>query len=186
MAFLQSINKKGQADTVFEVLITVILLSFVLVVGSYAMSSLSDSKCSKEIDISMRSFSQALVKTASSPLASQYFLFDLPYCFGSAATVSLVLMQDQYICNHYCPGSLGSCFLLKYSNPKDPVAPLRYVCVNISSITNVNTSCPGSPVTDYSAATGTADNTSIDKGKYYISSQSISTPTLCIYKMDDT
>ncbi len=179
------INNKGQADTVFEVLITVILLSFVLLVGSYAMTSLSDSKCSKEIDISLINFSQVISRTASSALGSQYYSFDLPYCFGSETEVKIEKrISDQSVCNHYCPGSLGSCYLMTYNNKKDKVNPVRHVCVNISPLTNINTSvCDNTELEDDFEIIGT-EGTSINlpKGRYYISSQSLSDPNICMFK----
>lgn len=179
----QKINCKGQADTVFEVLITVILLSFVMLVGSYAMTSLSSSKCSKEIDISLSSLSQIIVKTASSPLSSQYYLLALPRCFGGDSTVSVTqFVNEQYICNHYCPGSLGSCYLLKYENKSDKVSPLRYMCINISALTKINNqACTNNSPEGYTTIDFANGGIVMQKGKYYIASQSITEPTICIY-----
>ena len=184
------INSRGQADTVFEVLITVILLSFVLLVGSYAMTSLSDSKCNKEIDIALSDLSRTLAKVSSSALGSQYYNFNMPNCFRPQIKVSVIKSYDNFICSHYCPGSLGSCFMLKYENDKDKVGPVRYRCINISSLTIINDSsvCTSMENGDeFYEQIGLENNSSdLNAGRYFFSSQSLSKPVLCIYKQEAT
>jgi len=198
---MQRFSQKGQADTVFEVLIAVILLGFVLVAGAFAMSSLSNTKCSKSIDLALSGLKQTIEKASTTTLISTDFLLDVPYCFGSNFVVAFGKLSDNAICSNYCPGSSGSCYLLKYMNNKDKVNPVRYLCVQISPVMSVNDSqsCNYSN-SDYTIAELTSNytigNTNISlglgnavlfkNGRYKIGSTNISSntqsPTLCIYK----
>ena len=183
---------KGQAETVFEVLIAVILLSFVLVVGSYAMSSLSDTKCSKQIDISLAEFSRTIEETASSSLASKFYLFDLPNCFGPSATTTLYEHENPQLCASRCPGSMGRCYLLRYDNEKDPISPTRYQCVNISPLTIMNDSkvCNDAPEKftkkDSEKIAEVLDQRALvfKRGQYVIKSVSLETPIVCVYEKE--
>ena len=194
---LAQINRKGQADVVFEVLIAVILLGFVLFTGTMAMSSLSNTKCSKSIDISLGDLRLTLEKAAASTLLSTEYLFNMPYCFGGDFNVALQKQTNAALCSAYCPGSSGQCYLLKYDNRKDKVNQVRYTCVQISSIVEVNTDVAGcvvpritSTTTDtYEPAPNSSLNgggTSFESGRYIINSKNLSSgrsvPILCIFK----
>jgi len=203
MANLYLKDKKGQADTVFEVLIAVILLGFVLVAGTLAMSSLSNTKCSKSIDLAMSGIKLTIEKASASTLISTDFLLDVPYCFGSSFIVAFGKMQNNSICSNYCPGSSGSCYLLKYINEKDKINPIRYSCVQISPIIVLNQSegcnfgseytVPNTPVyktNDKDWNVGLGDKSLwLKNGRYKIGNTSISSsnqaPTLCISKKVD-
>jgi len=201
MANLYLKDKKGQADTVFEVLIAVILLGFVLVAGTLAMSSLSNTKCSKSIDLAMSGIKLTIEKASASTLISTDFLLDVPYCFGSSFIVAFGKMQNNSICSNYCPGSSGSCYLLKYINEKDKINPIRYSCVQISPIIVLNLNCtpdtdytfPNTPVykiNDKEWNVGLGDKSLwLKNGRYKIGNISISSsnqaPTLCISKKVD-
>jgi len=176
-----SFNKRGQAETVFEVLIAVILLSFVMLVGTIAMTSLSNTKCSKEIDIALSDLVSTSEKTASSALSSRFYFFDLPRCFGPDAEVRLEKREEQDICSYYCPGSLGTCYLLKYNNNKDKISQTRYRCMNISPLTIINPPTFCDNIANYVMVTE-SESATISRGQILIKSASVTTPVLCIYQ----
>jgi|GEM_PF-3273960 len=185
---LFKINKKGQADTVFEVLIAVILLGFVLFAGTYAMSSLSNTKCSKSIDISISDLRLTIEKAASSTLISTDFLFNMPYCFGNEYTLVLEKQANAALCSSYCPGSSGSCYLLHYKNPKDKVSQVRYSCVQISPIVRINDSSSNCSMPSDASGIYSPYSDKFDNGRYIITSKNLSTtntfPGLCIFKKE--
>jgi hypothetical protein len=186
------INEKGQADTVFEVLIAVILLGFVLFAGTLAMNSLSNTKCSKSIDITMNELKLKLEDAASSTLLSTEFLFNMPYCFGNNYTLALEKSNNAPLCSTYCPGSSGQCYLLDYDNNKDKVNPVRYTCVNISPLVNVNNPIGDCGDSEYSPllpqTRGNQSGFIFTNGKYKVSSKLVSnnsvanSSNICIYK----
>ena len=181
-------EKKGQADTVFEVLIAVILLGFVLAAGTLAMSSLSNTKCSKSIDIALGDLRLALEKASGSTLLNTDYFFDLPYCFGSQNDIKVTLARqaNASLCNSYCPGSSGQCYLIKYDNAKDKVNPIRYVCVQISPIVVLNSSENCKDDTLELVVADSTNGVPLQNGKYVFASRNLSTqgslPNMCIYK----
>lgn len=181
---IAKINAKGQADTVFEVLIAVILLGFVLFAGTLAMSSLSNTKCSKSIDIAMSDLKQTIEKSASSTLISTEFLFNMPFCFGNELTLTLQNQANAALCSSYCPGSSGKCYLLRYDNKKDKVSQVRYTCVQISPVIRINeqSDSPCEPPSSEYVISGS----DFTNGRYIISSKTLATsnayPGLCIFK----
>lgn len=179
------ISEKGQADAVFEVLIAAVLLGFVLLVGSYAMSSLSNTKCSKSIDLAMNDLRQVLEKGASSTLVTTQYNLDFPYCFGSLFELTLQKKMSSPQCTNYCPGSGGSCYLLVYNNNSSKSDPnkVRYSCVQISPVVSINNECSSNlPQEGFSLAFQELDKTFMQNGKYIIKNVGTDSPNLCIYK----
>jgi len=176
------LNQKGQADTVFEVLIAVILMSFVLLIGSFAMQSLSKTKCTKEINSSINEFSRTISLIATNPLSSKTYLFDMPVCFGPNYQIVLEKKSGP-ICQSYCTGTTNQCWLLHYYNPKDKVSPVRYKCVNIAPSTTINDHSICNSEDNFENLTDDGDNKigPFKRNKYLINSNSITKPTLCIY-----
>ncbi len=175
-------QERGQADAVFEVLIAAVLLGFVLLVGSYAMSSLSNTKCSKSIDLAMSDLRQVLEKGASSTLVQTQYNLDFPYCFGNQYELNLLKKTSSPQCTNYCPGSGGSCYLLFYKNEKDKSNQVRYSCVQISPVVSINNSCPNPPEADFLLVQKNIDETPMQNGKYIIKNVGTESPNLCIYK----
>ena len=174
-----NINSKGQSDIVFEVLVAVILMSFVLTAGAYAMNSLSTTKCSKQIDASLSDLTRSIETALSSAITQESFLFSIPSCFSNKHKVS-ILKTEGDICLHYCPGVTNKCVLLKYEDNKDKVQTIRYKCINISYVTLINPNSCGQKIGEYSLYKD--QNNEIDRGKYLFTSNSFKTPILCIYK----
>ncbi len=174
--------QKGQADAVFEVLIAAVLLGFVLLIGSYAMSSLSNTKCSKSIDLAMNDLKQVLEKGASSTLVTTQYNLDFPYCFGNQFSLNLLKKESSPLCTNYCPGSGGTCYLLVYNNQKDKSNQVRYSCVQISPVVSINSACQSSLQDGLDLIPSGPDGTSMQNGKYLIKNVGTESPNLCIFK----
>lgn len=173
-------NNKGQADTVFEVLIAVILLGFVLTMGIYAMNTLSNNKCSKTIDLKLNELVSNIEISASGTLVSKDFFFRMDNCFGTQYSVQMQ-KQSGGMCSSYCLGSTDSCYLLKYENPKDKVSQVRFSCINISPSLQINPTSCGETI-------GNNNNVDFNNGEYNITNSAFSTgstlPYICIKKVD--
>lgn len=177
-------NNKGQSDTVFEVLIAVILLGFVLTAGGFAMNSLSNTKCSKEIDLSLLNLKRSIEDGANSPLISTKFNVRIPNCFGTMYSVKLVKNTDEK-CTSYCPGSTSECYLLIYENPKDKASQVRYNCVNISPAIIIKSGSDGVEGYD-SVSINTPSSVDMNNGSYLIKNNTFanvsSIPEIYFYK----
>jgi len=183
MIFMFIKDKKAQADAVFEVLIAVILMSFVFLVGSFSMQSLAKTKCSKEINIALSDLARNISLVATNPLASKQYFFNMPNSFGPNYNVNIIESQGS-LCASYCSGASNKCFLLRYDNKKDKVSPIRYKCINISPMTMLNPLdyCDTSQNDGFEPI---QNPISLKKGKYLITSNSLNMPILCIYKKRD-
>ena len=177
-------DKKAQADAVFEVLIAVILMSFVFLVGSFSMQSLAKTKCSKEINIALSDLARNISLVATNPLASKQYFFNMPNCFGPNYNVKIIESQGS-LCASYCSGASNKCFLLQYDNNKDKVSPIRYKCINISPMTMLNPLVYCSTLQNGFEIIQKDNSISLKKGKYLITSNSLNMPILCIYKKSD-
>lgn len=172
------LNNKGQESIVFEVLIAVVLMTFVFLVGGYAMKSLNQTKCAKEIDLSMAQLASAIEKAGAISIGSYSYKFSPASCFGSEKTAYTLESGSSVLCSSYCPGS-STCYLLKYDNPKDPVSPVRYKCVNISRYVKFSTyECDAGVPPGYKKL---EEPLVFPPGNYIFQSLSLNKPTICIY-----
>lgn len=181
-------NNKGQSDTVFEVLIAVILLGFVLTAGGFAMNSLSNTKCSKEIDLSLLDLKRNIEEGANSPLISTKFTIYTPNCFGTNYKISLQRSDDLRLCTSYCPGSTSNCFLLRYENDKDKASQVRYNCVNISPAIILDNSDNSPPSGEYNLILPKSNNSiDMNNGTYLIKNNTFANesgaPKIYFYKV---
>ncbi len=170
-------NSKGQESIVFEVLIAVILMTFVFIIGGYAMTSLNQTKCSKEVDSTMSQLAVAIEKAGSVSIGSYYYTFSESSCFRDNNTTYILKEETSALCSSYCPGST-QCYLLKYNNSSDPVSTVRYKCVNISRYVTFNGgSCTNPPDAGYETLPGLT----FSSGNYIFESYSLGNPEICIY-----
>ncbi len=179
-------NNKGQSDTVFEVLISVILLGFVLTAGAFAMTSLSNTKCSKTIDLSLLELKRYIEDGANSPLISTKFSVQTPNCFGTDYNILLMKVSDPRLCSSYCPGSSSNCYLLRYTNNKDKASQTRFNCVNISPSINIGTSSEAPE--GYSIVPTIESDLELKNGMYIIKNNTFGsasgTPKIYFYKVN--
>ncbi|MDD4983872.1 MAG: hypothetical protein PHH82_03490 [Candidatus ainarchaeum sp.] len=171
-------SQKGQESIVFEVLIAVILMTFVFVIGGYAMKSLNETKCSKEIDLSMSQLASAIEKAGATSIGTYYYKFSPSSCFRNKETSYELKSESATLCSSYCPGT-NYCYLLKYQNQQDPVSPLRYKCVNISKYVGLNNTGICSAQGDYDVMQ--VNPTIFHQGDYLFESKSLTVPSICIY-----
>jgi len=172
------LNSRGQEAIVFEVLIAVILMTFVFVIGGFAMNSLNQTKCSKEIDLSMSKLATSIEKAGAISIGSYSYKFSPSACFQNNKTDYELIVAEGSLCSSYCPGS-SYCYLLQYSNEEDPVSPVRFRCVNISRYISINPggTCPVLP----GAYDLLPEPFIFGAGSYVFQSKSLTNPTMCIY-----
>ena len=174
-------SQKGQESIVFEVLIAVILMTFVFVIGGFAMKALNETKCSKEIDLSMSQLASAIEKAGATSIGTYYYKFSPSSCFGGKSkNVTYELKPESAtLCSSYCPGSTY-CYLLKYLNNADPVSPLRYKCVNISKYVELNNS-EACNISQKYELMPIGSGIIFHPGDYIFESKSLTSPLICIY-----
>ena len=130
MHFLRS--EKGQESAVFELLIAVIIMTFVIVIGFNALDKLNDNVCKGQMNQTLeriRTTLEEVVNTKNKANVS----YELPVCFAqNQSTLKIVVSDSQQQCSAQCGGSISHCMLLIFSSPSYTESK----CLRISSVTN--------------------------------------------------
>lgn len=139
------LNCRAQASSPFELLVAVIIMTFVILIGSAAMAKLKQDKCMYETHGYMEKFKSALERVHL-PGTAQTLSFKPPTCFRDEEIKLNVLAHN--VCSSYCnfPGK-KECVVLHYYSPEGgSIAPM---CVNIPTATvfESHENCePGAPL----------------------------------------
>jgi uncharacterized protein (UPF0333 family) len=142
----KSMKSSGQVSAPFEVLIAVILMSFVLFAGYNAMQQLEKQTCANTINSQLEKMAQNLQNVATGKGSAQ-FNFSFEKCsakindcknFGALAAetdiecIQLIDSTDPNICSSHCPSARSICSLLVYKSARSSTT---IKCVDISPST---------------------------------------------------
>jgi len=112
------LNQKGQESAPFELLIAVIVMTFVIMIGLQATDTLVKEQCKGQIESGlerMKTGIESVVKGKGKENVS----FNLPTCFEEKRTKIRIAIEDSAkSCAYLCGGSQQVCTLLIYSNPQ--------------------------------------------------------------------
>lgn len=137
------INKKAQIGAPFELLVAVVVMGFVILAGTYALSNLSESTClgNKRQDLGELVTALRDVVLGSDLTFRNISLTTKP-CFNSRyEKIRLVAYNNQRKCTAYCGGG-NNCLLLEYTyevpgatpgSYKDFKYPIPPICTNLPS-----------------------------------------------------
>lgn len=122
---------KAQTSAPFELLVAVIIMTFVLVVGINALNTLNEKKCEGEIDDQLEDLKTA-IQTVATGKGQQTVSVNIPLCFGGQKETKtrIVTRDDRSICSSACGGSASSCTLLLHSSPQLTKAKCLYISLN--------------------------------------------------------
>jgi len=133
-----SYNKRGQVSAPFEVLVAVVLMGFVIVAGSFALSNLSQNVCigNKRADLS--NFKEALRDVVlGSDLVIRNINFQTKACFNERfESIQLNTYSDPSRCTAYCGGGT-TCMLLEYiyedTDKFIRMQPIDPICMDLTT-----------------------------------------------------
>ncbi|HIH16752.1 MAG TPA: hypothetical protein HA252_05075 [Candidatus Diapherotrites archaeon] len=182
---MRSFGQKGQESAPFELLVAVVIMTFVILLGYRALDQVAEIKCKGEVEGEMEKLKTTLeniVKQKGKENLGLYF----PACQGEKDTsVRIKGFEDERICAAFCGGSRKSCTLLSYSSPKFSISKCLRGTINTTF--GLGETCTGQEVSDpekYEAQDFKAD-IGIDNGNYVLVSKfdlTGSYPILCAYK----
>ncbi len=178
-------NSKGQEAAPFELLIAVIVMTFVIMIGLTAMNVLLTKECEGRIDSQMEELKTDIEKVAGGE-GKESSYFEMPGCFSEKdSKLEIVDRDDRRICTYYC-GSGEQCTLLVFTNPNYHNA----VCLRISSATVF---LAGDPCDTSKLVEGTTEYCidqwkaePIKPGRYILIrefSLYTDTPVVCVYRV---
>ncbi|MFH1224842.1 MAG: hypothetical protein V1676_03485 [Candidatus Diapherotrites archaeon] len=150
---MRTLNRAGQEAAPFELLVAVIVMTFVIGAGLVAINYLNQEKCKGEADSSVENMKTA-IETVAKSQGHASVSFTIPGCFRAStdrgcsyssdpegAKLCIRHMDDETVCSHYCGGSSRSCYLLMFSSAN--YHSVR--CLRISSMTNFLADAPCDP-----------------------------------------
>ncbi|MCR4335364.1 MAG: hypothetical protein NUV57_02395 [archaeon] len=192
-------SQKGQESAPFELLIAIIVMTFVIVIGFNALETLNRETCEGNMNQNMeliKSAIESVVKNKSKVNVS----YTLPNCYNDAKSGLVIIERnDTTYCSSVCGGSLAQCTILQFSSSEPQFTETK--CLRISSATTFPTSSDSCPTDilgqsiDYTAVDWkdlreVGENigifTSVDPGQYTLLRQSnlfSNAPIVCSYKV---
>ncbi len=124
-------SERGQESAVFELLIAVIVMTFVIIVGFNALDTLNKKVCEGQMNQTLediRTTIEEVVNTKNKANVS----YELPACFPeNRSTLRIVETDSQQQCSALCGGSVGRCTILTFSSPTYTDSK----CLRVSSAT---------------------------------------------------
>ena len=187
---------RGQEEAPFQLLVAVILMTFVIIVGLRAMEQADEQKCFYETDKAMDDLRLAIENTAQNKTPS-IVNFNPPGCTKNESFV-LRKSDDERICKNACLNSSTSCVLLRYSTSE--VTGIQDKCVNISydtqfwNSTDHSAECVDMSNQDFKPAemersyiVDESNLAGLELGQYYFGyfdDPSRSFPAVCVYIKD--
>ncbi|MDO8627725.1 MAG: hypothetical protein Q7K42_04620 [Candidatus Diapherotrites archaeon] len=178
-------GRKAQESAPFELLIAIILMTFVIFVGMVALDKLQKSECDGKIEKQLEEISQAL-QSVTSNKGLVNLVVNFQGC-GVNPDVRLKDEADAYICNVFCGSQKRTCSLLHFTAKS--IDDTKIKCVNISALTEFKSNLDSGPCEKRDTKNLILvdwDTDNIDEGIYTITSpfslSTIQIPTVCVYK----
>ncbi|MEW6295791.1 MAG: hypothetical protein AB1467_05900 [Candidatus Diapherotrites archaeon] len=174
-------NCSGQEEAPFELLVAVILMTFVILIGLYAMTEASNRKCLQEKNKDLDNLAAKIQEVANNEtIAAAPLSFIASQC-GKNEEIKIISSIEAIQCR-VCPGSLKSCLLLNY---RSDAGYIENKCLNISQATYFDSGDKGCPakIGDYDLVDLNPEN-EIERGLYKLEFNQKSTenfPVICAY-----
>jgi len=131
-------KQKGQVDAPFELLVAIVIMGFVILAGTYAISNLSKNTCLGDKKQDMSELVSSLRDSVlGSDLTFRNISFTTKACFSSRyETIKLQSYDNQQKCSSACGGGT-SCLLLEYVyddlSKNIRTEPINPICTNLPS-----------------------------------------------------
>jgi len=125
-------SQSGQESAPFELLIAIVIMTFVIVIGFNALDKLNTETCRGKVNQGleeMRTAIEAVVKNKSKANVS----YELPGCFREEdAKLTIIDSDTPAYCSAICGGSISSCTVLRFYSPEYSESK----CLRISAATS--------------------------------------------------
>ncbi len=184
------INSRGQEEGPFELLVAVIIMGFVILIGTMALEELRVKKCESEINNLLEKF-KTNIETTVNQLSPKPVVFSTPdECFNKKYEKILIKQyNDQRFCSDYC-GASGKqlCTLLEYSlnSPEKKLSNRKCLFISPDTIFPSQDATSRGDCPDRSSENFELQNfsTEIEQGSYElinITPPSKDIPVICAY-----
>jgi len=179
-------SQKGQESAPFELLIAVIVMTFVIVVGFNALGTLNKKTCEGNLNQNIEQIKSAIESVAKNK-SKVNIGYDLPSCFNETKTkLRIIERNDLTYCSAICGGSLAQCTVLQFSSTDPSYTEIK--CLRISSATSFPEGDPcDTDIFDeeYELVNWKDDSIGVLPGTYTLMRQGnlvTDSPKICVYK----
>ncbi|MFH0714830.1 MAG: hypothetical protein V1847_03195 [Candidatus Diapherotrites archaeon] len=173
---------KGQESAPFELMVAVVLMSFVLLVAYQAIEKVRVTTCQQDNEKSLENMQTALEFVAKNKGTTNVD-FDIEACTsGDNPSVTLRTESQNYLCASYCGDARNICVLLQLHSKFKPVTK----CIGVNYRTNFPTGEGGICAhRDGASLVNLYDEMGIPEGDYsFLNAQTISSdPVVCAYRL---
>lgn len=180
--------QKGQESAPFELLIAIIVMTFVIVIGFNALDKLNSETCKGNLSQNLSEIKNAIETVVKNKSKANVF-YRLPGCFNDETSKLRVISRDsERYCSAYCGGSVQSCIVLEFSSDDPYYTDVK--CLRVSQAVNFPESDPCNsktlePQDAYSVANWRDQEGGIKPGRYTLVSQFnlfSNVPEICAYR----
>jgi len=124
-------SQRAQEAAVFELLIAVIVMTFVIIVGFNALNTLNKKVCEGQMNQTLEDVRTKIEEVANTKNKANVSI-SFPSCFSEKESRLMIVESDsQAQCSALCGGSIGRCTILNFDSPEFSEAK----CLRVSSAT---------------------------------------------------
>jgi hypothetical protein len=181
---------KGQVSSPFELLVAIIIMSFVVIIGANMLAGVNEQVCLAGIDKSLTEFKLKLEDTALLRTSNKFeFRLNTNSCFNeNDAIIKIEKYNDSKKCSSICADkTTNSCFVLIF-NASDLANGFKAKCLNLQVYTSFvgPDDCPTSEesLNGFESIIPTTNGQMLHSGTYIlrnISPAGASNPEICTY-----
>jgi len=185
MPFPRRGRQRGQEAAPFELLVAVIIMTFVILLGYRALEQVSEIKCKGEAEGELEKMKTTLENIVKQK-GKENLSFYAPVCAQEKETrIRIRGFEDERICAAFCGGSRRSCTILSYSTPKFSLN--KCLRISINTTFGSGETCTGQEVSnpEQFEAMDLKGDAGVENGSYILVSKfdlTGSYPIICAYK----
>jgi hypothetical protein len=126
---------RAQASAPFELMVAVIIMSFVMVVGYVVLSNVNEQVCLNSVDREMTEFKLAMEDSVSRMSSIPLTFHPEGSCFSSKKSKLLIYNEETAsVCSAVCGFAADKCYIMKFSS--DNAVSTKRKCLNLPSFTS--------------------------------------------------
>lgn len=129
-------SEYGQASAPFELMVAVIIMSFVMVVGYMVLDTVNTQVCLNSVDREMTEFKLALEDSVARMSSTPLVFRPEGTCFSSTkSTLKIYNEETPSVCSAVCGFAANSCYIMVFSS-KTPGISTKRKCLNLPAFTS--------------------------------------------------
>lgn len=129
-------SEGGQASAPFELMVAVIIMSFVMVVGYMVLDTVNTQVCLNSVDREMTEFKLALEDSVARMSSTPLVFRPEGTCFNSKkAHLKIYVEENRSRCSSICGFAANSCFVM-YFDIDEMMGSTKVKCLNLPAFTS--------------------------------------------------